>query len=171
MEVLKYNWITKKFTIAKDSSCLLRGVFIWVFHWDKIPHLGISVDGKYFSSTIRGAQKNEHVEIYHRLVISKQIPTFCIQVEACISRNILNENFSSALIENETCLLPIKTVLGYNDENIQTLSDLIRRLKLDQRLTRILTLLPAQSLSLNQYSKSDVLQYITKQKKNAVGKR
>lgn len=171
MEVLNYNWKTRQFTFVEDSSCLLGGVFVWVFHWDKIPHLGISVDGKYFSSTLYGVQKNEYVEKYHRLVISKQIPTFCLQVEASIRSDELNGHFSTSMLENETCLLPIKSVLGYNDIDIQTLIDLIQRLEHDQRLIRILTLLPAESLTLNDYSKTDVLQYIEKQKKNAVGKR
>ena len=47
-----------------EKNKLLKGVFIWVIHTNKIPpHIGISLNGKFYSLNVNGKDNGIYFEI------------------------------------------------------------------------------------------------------------
>jgi len=170
MDKLNYSWQSTDFIQVQDGDFLNRGVYIWVFNYDKIPHLGLSVDGKYCSVTIHGAQILEPVHKYFRWIQTKNTPSFFIQLkhETIIQR--WESFFEQAVLNNETCLFPIKEALGYSNISAQTLSEFIYFLEKERNNTLYITNQVVKTLYLNHYTKQDVLELINQKREYAVRK-
>lgn len=161
-EVLNSSWHTEHFTVISNVNDLLKGVFIWVFNWDKIPHLGLSIDGVYFSSTLQGPQIEEDANKFYRLSINKNIPTFFVKIDFEIQKQDCAQIFSQAPLGSQTCLHPIKEVLQCQSTQIKTLSDLLLHLKSNHKIKSYHSNMPTEILYLAKYSEEDVLQLIQK---------
>jgi hypothetical protein len=170
MDELSYSWKTENFTVVQEASFLESGSFIWVFNWDKIPHLGLSFDGAYYSATVHGSQIGESVRKFYRTIQTKEIPTFFIRIGIETFSSDLNSCFQLGLQNNETCIHPIKQVLGREYNDAQTLSDLIFCLEQNDQVEAYLSNKNVNCLFLLNYMKSDVLEMI-KNIKNHVSRK
>ena len=169
--MLKSSWKCVDMTQIREERSLHRGLYIWVFHWDKIPHLGLSLDGKYFSTTLFGNQLGEETDKFFRLAKRKMIPCFLIKLDENQFQNLnfesLLQEFNTDLSTAETCLYPIKKVLSLDHEKMDTLVQLIVQLEKNATISAYLTIQAVQEISLNAYCKNDVLEMINKQLKHA----
>lgn len=162
-EALNYSWSTKQFTIEQNPHFLEMGVFLWIFDWDAIPHLGMSKDGKYFSSTIRGIQKNEDSKKFWRLAEFKNTPLFVMLLN---TENInlieLDRCFQTSISVRTTCLEPIKLALSVQDDAIEIVSDLIKILSDRKCISQVIanSINSEGTIFLNRYNKADVLALI-----------
>ena len=109
------------YSLANDSwksigkEDFKQGIFLWVFHADKIPpHIGISKDGYYFSLKVTGKDENIQVEKILKLLANKDIPTLIIKTsQNSIQIKELENVFSkykTAEGEGLTCLTPITEI-------------------------------------------------------------
>lgn len=89
-----------------------QGIFLWVFHADKIPpHIGISKDGFYFSLKVSGKDEFVSVEKISKLLKTKKIPTLVIKTSENSIKNrqldIVFKKYQTANSDGLTCLTPI----------------------------------------------------------------
>ena len=75
-----YSWQSSDFEIQMNSDFAKRASFIWVFNWHEIPHLGLSINGLYFSISISGIQQNVDIAKIWRLCEIKSITLFLIEL-------------------------------------------------------------------------------------------
>ena len=95
-----------------DNEDFKQGIFLWVFHADKIPpHIGISKDGFYFSLKVSGKDEFVSVEKISKLLKTKKIPTLIIKTsENSIKNRYLDtvfKKYQTANSDGLTCLTPI----------------------------------------------------------------
>ena len=95
-----------------DNEDFKQGIFLWVFHADKIPpHIGISKDGFYFSLKVSGKDEFVSVEKISKLLKTKKIPTLIIKTSENSIKNrqleTIFEKYQTANSDGLTCLTPI----------------------------------------------------------------
>lgn len=95
-----------------DNEDFKLGIFLWVFHADKIPpHIGISKDGFYFSLKVSSKDENIPVEKICKLLKTKKIPTLIIKTSENSIKNrhleTVFEKYQTANSDGLTCLTPI----------------------------------------------------------------
>ena len=163
MDKLLYSWKTDNFKTQVDADFLQSGVYIWVFNWHEIPHLGLSINGKYSSVSITGTQQNENVQKIWRMSEMKGIPLFLIRLQNIqIEFEELNHSFSKKIQLGETCLKPLKILLLDNQQAAETLSTLIFELESKNQIASFYAnnVIQKNELSLLNYNKLDVLEMI-----------
>ncbi|MCH7534581.1 MAG: hypothetical protein IH948_02350 [Bacteroidetes bacterium] len=94
-----------------------QGVYIWLFHADQTPpHLGITINGRYFSLLYNKLICNVDMVNVHRTIKSKDIPTLFVEVIQQknietdyleIASEIFNE-YEDISKTHITCLTPLK---------------------------------------------------------------
>lgn len=100
----------------KTELNLLSGVYIWILHANKIPpHIGISVDGNYYSLKANG--KDMHVAHTSLLEIinRREIPTLLVKLKGV---DLKIKDVEKAFLKYEraeagqaTCLFPLTELL------------------------------------------------------------
>ncbi len=108
------NWVMDR--IANSPNPIKENALtIWVLHADKKPpHIGISIESKFFSLKINGKDEDLPILSLHQLIHKKRIPTLTIQLT--IDENHENvkqvfSNYGSKIKTPETCLSPITELL------------------------------------------------------------
>ncbi len=118
--------IAEHFRIIENITPLLpkhldRGTFLCLFGTDKTPpHLGLVVDGKYYSTSAKGSRVGENAELILRRVKQSTIPTLFIKLDIVEDMHKLEKAFEKypKLKENQTCLLPIKDYINSIGEDV-----------------------------------------------------
>lgn len=114
--------------------------YLWVLHADKIPpHVGISVEGNYFSLKYNGKDEGVSVESVIELIEKKPIKTLAIQLKKVIVSDELKNAFArfERTSPNEvTCLAPIEKALGKT--KFEKLELLLHDLELHNELEEII---------------------------------
>lgn len=114
------------------------GVFLWVFHANKIPpHIGISKDGMFFSLKSSGVDMDLDTNKVFLTIQRKQIPSFIVEIscEQAIELRSEFSKYSKTEVGKSTCLTPVKNVLNYSDA--LKLSELLNYLASNNRLQRV----------------------------------
>jgi hypothetical protein len=98
-----------------DKEDFKLGIFLWVFHADKIPpHIGISKDGFYFSLKVSSKDENISVEKICKLLKTKKIPTLIIKTSENSIKNrqleTVFKKYKTANADGLTCLTPITEI-------------------------------------------------------------
>jgi hypothetical protein len=165
MEMLLFNSEFISLKRHSSSDFLKKGCYLWAFHHHKIPHLGLSVNGHYFSVTFNKKQVNESVETPWRLSQSKAIPCFFIQLIDTIECAVdIKYFFESHSFLQNTCLLPILQSLGLAHKNIDILPDLLHYLNANKMIKswHCNHLYQKERLSLLHYTKHEVMEMVEK---------
>ena len=115
-----------------DESLMNKGFFLWVWHADKIPpHVGCSIDGKYFSLKVNGLDQCMDTKKVHSVIDQKQILAVFIKLNQTPTYNDVKTiflKFSKAESGKVTCLNPIIQLLA-EKESITQLSELLKYLQ------------------------------------------
>ena len=148
-----------------EKGQLLKGVFIWVIHANKIPpHIGISSNGKFFSLKVNGKDNGEASDIILKVLEKKKIHTLFIEVKALkLSELALIFNRFKDLKSPEiTCLTPIIEFLK-EDSKIETVSELLVNLDKKNQIKSFFGLnLTDDFVGIPSYSKIDIQNRILK---------
>lgn len=134
---------------------------IWVLNATRTPpHIGISVNKKYFSLKANGKDESIDIQLFLDLIDRKSIPTLFIQLERNIEENdVLHsyQQFHKAGENNSTCLSPIAQINGV--PTARQLSELLHSIK--DTIKHISGLnLPADYKALPSYSIETIHQHI-----------
>lgn len=131
----EFDYIDRNFEKVNHQNTLL-----WILHADKIPpHIGISVNGFFFSLKVRG--KDEFLPNFKlvNIINLKKILTIAIE----LNRDLLLEEvaikynqFDFAKDLESSCLVPIKELL-FNGEKIERLKDLLDILKEKKLMNKV----------------------------------
>jgi len=123
-----------------DEVILNKGIYLSVVHANKIPpHIGIVVDGKYFSLKAKGKDINVPVIDLLKIINRKQIASLFLQIQKIITiKDILTiyQSFNKAVAYESSCLTPIKHIFQLGDE-IQKLGDLLKVLNQSQSIVSV----------------------------------
>jgi hypothetical protein len=109
---------------------LNKGVFLWIWNANSIPaHVGISVDGSYFS--LKANKKEEHVNVKYCLdvVLSKSLQMVFVKLSDAVGISIdmvQNEfdNYKFIASDGVTCLTPICRITNVPN-HVKMLSELL----------------------------------------------
>lgn len=137
-----------------------NGAFLWVFHANKVPpHIGISINGKFYSLKSNGTDKRLDTKKIESLIKSKEIGSFIIELKPIIKGGVLDEIFefySQTKAGETTCLTPIKDLFQLPESN--KLSELLASLKHQNKLGTAYRFNLAESVTgIRKYESTDVL--------------
>ena len=130
------NVTLQNIQLAKESE-LFRGTYILLLHANKIPpHIGLVVDGKYYSLTANETQSGVDVKVVWRTIQLKKIGSLFIMVDSIGSSSLLNEVFDQydrAIAGKVSCLQPIKQYFHQQHQikidDVSFIFDLVERLE------------------------------------------
>lgn len=162
---------TYQFTSLKKfkRTVLNRGTFIGLFGVSHIPHLGIISNGKYYSVGANKVKLGASVDVLVHSLIKKNIPTVFVKLSNDFSERELIDVYSRythGLADNNTCIQPIKEVVGVHHKGEMIISDLLYLLEEASQIEAFYGLnIVNEIISLHTYTRDDILQYIQKIKK------
>lgn len=147
------------------NNQLEQGTYLWVLHVDKIPpHIGVSVNGRYFSLKYNGKDSNISCRSVLKLLENKKIPTWIVALELPLELaevQAVFDRYTCAKHAQATCLSPIIELI-YNQSFDLILPELLTRLSLEAKLGRqILLHLNSDFTGKFEYTRSDVQQRLT----------
>jgi hypothetical protein len=125
MYSFEFEYIIRQF----DESILNKGIYLSVVHANKIPpHIGVVVDGRYFSLKAKGKDVDVPIKDFIKIINRKQIVSLFIQIPKNISSEQIStiyQRFTKAKAYESSCLTPIKHIFELGEE-IQKLGDLLK---------------------------------------------
>jgi hypothetical protein len=135
-------------------------------HADKIPpHIGISVDGHYFSLKAKGKDEAIAIQSMLQVIEKKKISTVLIQLKSNLTFEQVRfeySKFERALGLETSCLVPIKNCLNA-PQTIQKLSNLLQFLQEENRLLSVFGLhLTNEYKGIKSYTIDEIQQRIEK---------
>ncbi|MCE3296673.1 MAG: hypothetical protein K0R65_2387 [Crocinitomicaceae bacterium] len=145
---------------------LRQGAFLWITHADRVPpHIGISLDGNYFSLQVHGKDDTE-VETIFRAVRLKKIPALFLRLDEggfSSERFLAVKNEYSAISEAvNTCLVPILDLYGIRTSGF-LLPAFLKYLEEKGQILAYFTLnLPPDFTGIKSYSLEDVTRHLDK---------
>lgn len=158
MEVLMPNYKLsniESFSLNEVS----KGTVIWVLHADKIPpHIGLSVDGQFYSLKANGKDVAAPIGSLLDIVERRQIALLCFRLSNQLTAIEIDRTYQAfdKTIPNEvTCLNPIKSILKHNEST--KLIELLASLELEQRIERVFGVnIPDDFEGIKDYLVSDI---------------
>ena len=152
--------------LAKNLN---RGTFLCLFGTDKIPpHLGLVVEGKYYSTSAKGSRVGENAELILRRVKQSTIPTLFIKLDIPVDTENLASAFENypRLKESQTCLLPVKDYINSIGEDVTAANFVFELIPILHNLKLISDsfslYMSGSSFELKVYSKEDIVNRIVK---------
>ncbi|MCE2743444.1 MAG: hypothetical protein LW701_07745 [Fluviicola sp.] len=130
-------------SISENRIDFNKGLFLWILHANKIPpHIGISLDGIYFSLKVNGKDDGIELTKINKIIEAKKIGTFIVEINQEVEINDLKYCFSkhNKVVSNHTtCLTPIQDVLKLEGEKL-ILSELLNKIQLNDSLGKVFSL-------------------------------
>ncbi|MBM3185909.1 MAG: hypothetical protein FJZ67_06380 [Bacteroidetes bacterium] len=127
----EFDFIDPNFENVNNQNTLL-----WILHADKVPpHIGISVNGFFFSLKVRGKDEFLPINKFVNILNSKKILTVAVELNIdLLLDEVANkyDQFDFAKDLESSCLVPIKELLlsGEKIERLKDLLDILREKKL-----------------------------------------
>lgn len=122
-----------------DVDALKVGTYLWIWYADKIPpHLGISINGFYFSLKYNGKDLGLDVSRTLNIIHSRKIASLFVEIKLPLSTAHVSEIFDcidKASSNGVTCLHPIRKSLGLGE--CETLFDLLNMLLVKELMQRV----------------------------------
>lgn len=159
MEVLMSEYQIDNIVDGSLNEWNKQKCYLWVWHADKIPpHLGISVQGKYFSLKANGKDEGLTLEAVLSVLNKKEIKTVCFELATNITLQDLALEFSkfTTTIPNEmSCLEPIQNLLHIKAAS--QLNDLLLELEIRDQIMKVIGFyLPEGFKKFKRYTIEDV---------------
>lgn len=135
---MEYSFIPDQIKKLSDSKPLHKGVFLWIFHADKIPpHIGVSSGGKFYSIKSHGRDYGLDVEGVYTLINRKTVSSLLVQIDENIEKDIPDVFSSYKFIpQGSSCLEPINKLLSPKI-NFSSVGELLNSLHADQKLLAV----------------------------------
>lgn len=142
MVSLKFDFIFDEIGVFNETT-LLNSTCIWIIHANKIPpHLGLSVNGKFFSLKVKGKDENVDYKQLINIISNKQIGTFIISLKSTISLPDIENYFTNLTEINEikpSCLTPINELI-IPESKVKKISALLEKLKVKGEIASVFSL-------------------------------
>lgn len=123
-----------------DFKQLKSGCYLCIWHADKVPpHIGIIIDGCYFSLKVKGKDVEIPVGEIVNLINRKKICTVFVEIKVEIYKEnvaVIYSKYFKANTLKSTCLTPIVEVFD-NVKNVQILADLLNFFKSKNQIGEI----------------------------------
>ena len=136
MEVLMSDYQLEKIYDGRHVDWNDQVPRLWVLHADKTPpHIGISVEGSYFSLKANGKDDGLPIELLLSVLDKKSIKTISFEVKASFTVQkaaFVFDQFTSTVPNETSCLAPIKELLDIDSAN--QLNDLLIALDTESRI-------------------------------------
>jgi hypothetical protein len=147
-----------------DYSRLEQGCFLVVIHCNKRPpHLGLLVDGHFYSAKSQGKDLGIHVNSLLDLLLKKKIATLFIELRDYHGRGDIHEYFKDfpyELIGQQTCLTPIVDWLQVPSD-LNNIGEFLRFLEHQKKIARLFVVnLPDNYYGIPFYTNEDIRQRI-----------
>lgn len=137
----------------------LNSRYLWIWNPQSIPpHMGLSVEGCYFSLKANGVDLGSNLSDLIEIISRKKISVLLIELDAQFTvedcRSIFS-NFEKTIAHEVTCLNPIKSV--FNTQTPNKLSELLEELHFSGVIRRKIGLnINEPSIELPEYSIEDI---------------
>jgi hypothetical protein len=156
-----------KHIVDIDKVQLKKGTFLWAFHVDKIPpHVGISIDGFYFSMKASECDFNLDVETVYQVVHRKKIPSFLVSIlhtQNLDQLKMIFKQYGNKIKKGESCMTPVIQFLEENEQFL--LEELLESLTQSNRIESVMGLhLPKEFEQVPFYTHEDVQSHIAQLK-------
>ena len=156
-----------------DIDLLRTDNYLWIWYADKIPpHLGISINGMYFSLKYNGKDLGVEVENPIKLILKRNISALFIKLNCYLNSDVafnIFESFEKASSAGFTCLDPIQQTLS--KQNLRTIFELLEELKMEQVTGSVYGLnLPDNYSGLPTYGVKEIRDRLLKLENASVGK-
>lgn len=163
MVLLNCKTVLKNIKVYDSEKFQLNQKYLWIWNPTSIPpHMGLSVDGAYFSLKSNGVDWNTDLRDIIGVIERKNLTVLAIQlkedfdVDSC--KDVFS-NYEKTIPGEVTCLRPIKSVLNQNSP--QKLSELLEELESLNALGEVTAWNYASSeLELPEYSTEDIHTYL-----------
>ena len=165
MERLHYDLTSFEHVPLFKNQDLEEGFFLCVIHANKVPpHLGISINGKFFSSKAKGKDLNIPIDRIVQILRKKMIAGLFVKLNPLlVSEENVNRVFNllpSGIEGEQTCLWPIRELVGA-PESVEHIGDLLAYLESDESIIERITLnLPTGFKGIPWYSLTEIKQRI-----------
>jgi hypothetical protein len=165
MERLNYDLTSFEHVPLLKNEELEEGVFLCVIHANRIPpHIGISINGKFFSLKAKGKDVNIPIDRIVQLLHTKLIAGLFVKLNpSLVSEEKVIRVFNllpSSIEGKQTCLGPIIEIVGA-PESVEHIGDLLAYLESDESIIQRITLnLPTGFKGIPWYSLTEIKQRI-----------
>lgn len=163
MELLKSKTILKQFSVFRKEDFAMNSSYLWIWNPADIPpHMGLSVDGRYFSLKANGLDLGSKLEDIIGLISRKKMPVLAVNLDHAFSVSDCVAEFSKydkTIAHEITCLNPIKSVLNF--EQAKKLSELLMEIE-EKGIQGEITAwnIDEDSIELAEYSTEDIHKYL-----------
>lgn len=163
MELLKSKTVLEHISAFRKEDFAMNSPYLWIWNPADIPpHMGLSVDGKYFSLKANGLDFNSELQDLLEIISRKRLPVLAVELDKSFSLNDCKAEFSKydrTIAHEITCLNPIKVVLNFPET--KKLSELLMELKSNSLLGKITSWnIDGNSIELADYSTEDIHKYL-----------
>ena len=165
------------------DSTLTKGLFICILHVKRVPpHIGIIIDGKYHSLTIKGIEPNIAISTLQRTIQQQKIESVFLKIapHPVFSNDHMNSMFLEILkkypqirSDEVTCLSPLKDFFdefyAINSSKNDIIIDLLKRMTANNFIIQAYSLnlsLENNTLSIPVYSQQELNEKINAIRKN-----
>ena len=91
MEVLMSKYKISNIINAEKQKIDEQKCLLWVWHADKIPpHLGLSVEGRYFSLKANGKDFMTEIDAVLQIISKKKIKTLCFELKSTLNLSLIH---------------------------------------------------------------------------------
>lgn len=124
----------------EETTRFEKGFYLWIWHANKIPpHIGCSINGKYFSLKVKGKDNGIDSFKAFQLIQKKSIPALFIELNQSIIPSYLQEvydRYQHAEPNIATCLTPISQLFNCLSE-VRQLSELLKYLQDRNKIEKV----------------------------------
>lgn len=136
-----------------------NSLLLWVMHADKVPpHIGISIDGLFFSLKANGKDENKSLKSLVDLVQKKSIKTIGFYLDIEMNLSLVRRvyaGYDKTMSNRITCLNPIKEILNY--KSVDKLVDLLTILYTEHRIHSVIGIGVGQDFKgISHYNMEDI---------------
>jgi hypothetical protein len=164
-EELAYSWKSDAIIFQENQGFLSHGTYIWIINWPLIPpHIGMSINGRYYSITINECQRNKPIDGLWRLFYLKKKPVFFVELSPKLSfeQCEIDKAFSGSIVNGETCLEPLNELLFGDRKQFEMVGELLHVLELSKLINTISVPNYTENdyVGIRKYTKKDVIEFI-----------
>ncbi|MDG1334169.1 MAG: hypothetical protein P8P74_17685 [Crocinitomicaceae bacterium] len=163
MELLKSKTILNHISAFRKEDFAMNSPYLWIWNPRAVPpHMGLSIDGCYFSLKANGLDFNSDLQDLIGVISRKRLPVLAVELNLELTKDNFKSEFSKfeRTIANEvTCLNPIKNVLNFSE--VRKLSELLTNLDENDLLGKITSWnIEDSTIELADYSTEDIHKHL-----------
>jgi hypothetical protein len=150
-------------SVFRKEEFAMNLAYLWIWNPAGIPpHMGLSIDGRYFSLKANGLDFNSELKDLIGIISRKRLAVLAVELKLGLNVDDFKVEFSKfekTIAHKITCLNPIKNVLSFPET--RKLSELLMELDKKDLLGKITSWNMAESsVQLADYSTEDIHKHL-----------